>query len=69
MSGVFELKDDVSSHVRDLISQILNTDPSMRPSTDEILAHPWMADAKDVIDIFSDNEKQRIHSEFTFVDG
>lgn len=32
----------ISDHARDLITKILNNDPSRRPNVDEILMHPWL---------------------------
>ena len=32
----------ISDPAKDMISRILNNDPSRRPSLDEILSHPWV---------------------------
>lgn len=33
----------ISSHIKDLITKILNLNPIMRPSLDDIMAHPFMS--------------------------
>jgi polo-like kinase 1 len=32
----------ITDHARDIITQILNNDPSKRPTVDEILQHEWI---------------------------
>ena len=34
----------------------------------QILAHPWMADAKDTVELFTQAEKNYIRSEYTYTD-
>ncbi|OCH90214.1 Pkinase-domain-containing protein [Obba rivulosa] len=41
--GVYEDPEWLSEEARDLIRQILQTDPTMRPAIAQILAHPWFA--------------------------
>jgi polo-like kinase 1 len=33
----------ISESARDLITKILNNDPSKRPTVDEVLRHDWMS--------------------------
>jgi serine/threonine protein kinase len=44
IEGNYELPPEISESARDLIMHILNTDPLLRPSISDILAHPWMHD-------------------------
>lgn len=69
IKGEFELKDDISIEARALLRQILEVDPRARISTEEILAHPWLSDAKDEVEIFIDTEKERIRKEFIYNDA
>ncbi|KAJ1520948.1 hypothetical protein ONE63_004025 [Megalurothrips usitatus] len=34
--------DEVSDSAKDLVTQLLRTDPSVRPTADEALQHPWV---------------------------
>ncbi|GMH72888.1 hypothetical protein TrST_g12066 [Triparma strigata] len=42
-AGEYKAPDYISTEVRDLIRRILNTDPEMRLSIDQIRRHPWCA--------------------------
>jgi hypothetical protein len=39
-------------------------DPRKRLSAVEVLSHPWLKDAKDEIDVFTQKEKDVIHKEY-----
>eukprot|EP00002_Diphylleia_rotans_P029536 TRINITY_DN6018_c0_g3_i1.p1 TRINITY_DN6018_c0_g3~~TRINITY_DN6018_c0_g3_i1.p1 ORF type:complete len:491 (-),score=113.16 TRINITY_DN6018_c0_g3_i1:359-1831(-) len=41
--GKFSIPPDITTEARELISGLLTTDGTKRPSLDEIKAHPWMA--------------------------
>lgn len=51
---VFSQDSDLSAEAKDLISLILNPDPTKRPTVEEILNHPWMNVGKDD-DIYTSN--------------
>ena len=42
LSGDYSIPKFVSSEGRDLIKNILNTDPTKRYTIDDIRRHPWM---------------------------
>lgn len=39
--------DEISAGAKDLITQMLNPDPALRPSAREALSHPWLNQASD----------------------
>lgn len=49
--------DLISDGARDLLKQLLEKDPLKRITIAGILAHPWMRDAKDTVDLFTNAEK------------
>lgn len=44
LNSDFELPEHLSLESRDLISQLLNKNPILRPSADEVCQHPWFRD-------------------------
>ncbi len=42
LAGKYPLPDGISAEARSLISRILNQDPALRPTIEEILCDPWM---------------------------
>ena len=67
ISGQYELKDEISNEAWDLIKWILEVDPEKWITTDEILEHKWLSNAKeDMNDIFTETEKDKIRKEFTY---
>ena len=45
--GDFEYDDLQSEPLRDLLSQMLTVDPTYRPDSEEVLAHPWLSIAEE----------------------
>jgi serine/threonine protein kinase len=59
-------KDDISHEAISLIKSILNKDPEKRFTPKDILSHPWMNDCPKALDLFTKDEKNRIHKEFDY---
>ena len=49
----YKLQDCISKEARDMLTGLLEKDPVKRLTTRAILAHPWMADAKDTFELFT----------------
>ena len=64
----YKLQDCISKEARDILSGLLEKDPAKRLTTLQIMAHPWMADAKDTVELFTQAEKNYIRSEYTYTD-
>ena len=64
----YEIKDSVGALPNDLIRKILQPDPDKRLTISEILAHPWMTSIPRSIEMFTEEEKEKIRTEFTFAD-
>jgi serine/threonine protein kinase len=47
-----------------LIHSLLQTDPRKRLSAVEVLGHPWLKDAKEELDVFTQKEKDVIKKEY-----
>lgn len=62
----YKLQDCISKEARDILSGLLEKDPAKRLSTRQILAHPWMSDAKDTVELFTQAEKNYIRTEYTY---
>ena len=61
INGKYDLKDEkLSDSAIDLIKQLLEVDPRKRLSAYEVLSHPWLKDASDEMDIFTQKEKDTI---------
>lgn len=60
----FSLKDTISEEAIDLIKKILEPNPDQRPTISEILAHPWFDNISEEIELFNDQEKEKIIKEF-----
>lgn len=72
MEARYNLKDEISDQAKDLIRSLLNTDHNTRLSVKQTLKHSWLADA-DVEnlpnnEIFNEDEKEVIRSEYTYND-
>ena len=65
-NGTYTLKDDVSKEGRKLIKGILEINPQKRLKLKEILNTPWLEDAPESLDIFTDNEKETIKKELIY---
>ena len=68
MKAEYKLQDCISKDARDMLSGLLEKDPTKRLTVKQILGHPWMADAKDSVELFTQAEKNYIKSEYTYVD-
>lgn len=44
LSGLYNLKDDVSMEVRDLLQRMLESNPNQRCTIPQILCHKWFSD-------------------------
>ena len=64
----YSLKSDISEASRDLLKKILEPDPRKRLSIPEILVHPWFADLKEGLEMFNEQEKEKIKIEFSYND-
>lgn len=63
------MKEDVSEEAKNLIRGLLCVDPKKRLSVRRVLMHPWLAGTELLsLDIFKDEEKEVIRSEFTYND-
>ena len=47
MKGKYSLKEDISESARSMLKGLLERDPSMRLTSAEVLAHPWMTNIDD----------------------
>lgn len=59
-------KNEVSEEAIGLLKGILEKEPSKRLSYKQILAHPWMADVEPHMDLFTEQEKEKIKAEFDY---
>ena len=66
LRGKYNLKEEASIEARDLLTKILQSDPSIRLNEQEILAHPWMASVEANAEMFSIEEKDFIEKEFSY---
>jgi serine/threonine protein kinase len=62
----YSLKDTISEHATDLIRRILEPCPVERLSISQILAHPWFEEINEDIELFNEQEKEKIIREFTY---
>jgi serine/threonine protein kinase len=69
MEARYNMKDEISEPAKNLIRGLLNVDPVKRFSVTQVLQHEWLAGAQFLSkDIFNDEEKEVIRSEFTYND-
>jgi serine/threonine protein kinase len=72
LEAKYNLKDEISEGAKDLIRCLLNTDYQARLSIKQVLKHKWLADADQANlpggEIFNEEEKEVIRSEFTYND-
>jgi len=59
-------KNEVSEEAIGLLKGILEKEPSKRLSYKQILTHPWMADVEPHMDLFTEQEKEKIKAEFDY---
>ena len=49
----YTLKDDISASARDLLSKLLEKDPTKRLTIPQILVHDWLKDVNEQIQLFT----------------
>ena len=64
INAKYSLKDTISDEASDLITKILEPNPTHRYTISEILSHPWYAEIDEDIELFNDIEKEKIVREF-----
>ena len=64
----YTLQDCISKDARDLLKGLLEREPAKRLTIRQIYAHPWLKDAADTVELFTQAEKNYIKSEFTYND-
>ena len=57
MKGEFTLQEGISREAKDLLKSLLEINPAKRITIPGILAHPWIVDAKDSVELFTQAEK------------
>ena len=67
ISGQYTLKENISSDARDLLKHMLEVDPNKRISENDILSHPWLQKTQGKISLFSEEEKEAIKKEYSYV--
>lgn len=65
----YTLKDDISEEARNLLYGLLEKDPMKRLTIPQILAHEWLNDVDEKMQLFTEQEKELIKSEFTYNDA
>ncbi|KAK8842571.1 hypothetical protein M9Y10_025429 [Tritrichomonas musculus] len=50
LEGQIEVPDGITYELQNLMTNMLNTDPNLRPSAEEILQHPWFEGMEENID-------------------
>lgn len=61
INGKYELKEEkLSDTAQGLLRQLLEVDVKKRLSACEVLSHPWLKDAPEEMDIFTQKEKDTI---------
>ena len=65
IKGDYKIKEG-TENAKDLQRRMLEVDPEKRITPAQILSHPWMKDAKDEMEIFTETEKNIIAKEFTY---
>ena len=58
------MADLFTLEVRDLIAKLLTIDPESRLTATGALAHPWLKDAPNTMDVFTEKEKDLILKEY-----
>ena len=54
---------------RSLLKGLLEKDPAKRMTVPEILKHPWFKNLEKSMQIFNEQEKEKILNEFTYNDA
>lgn len=58
----YTLSEGISKDAKDLLKLLLEKDPKLRITTAGIFNHPWMRDAKDTVELFTQAEKNYMMS-------
>ena len=64
MIGKYELPEDVSKDLRDLLKHILEPNPNLRIPISDIMSHPWMEGTDSLEMIFSTEEILNLKKEY-----
>ena len=62
----YSLKESISENAIDLIRRILEPNPTQRLTISQILSHPWFNSMNSEIELFNDEEREKILREFTY---
>ena len=68
LRGCYTLKEDISQEARDMLRGLLEINPHKRLTIPEILAHPWLKDYDETLELFNDTEREMIKKEYTYND-
>jgi len=69
IKGKYHLKEDtqkISQDAKNLLRSMLETDPKKRISIAKILDHPWMKLPENPPDIFNEEERNVVKTEFIY---
>ena len=66
ITAKYSIKDTISETAIDLIKHILEPDPLKRFTIPQILKHSWFDEINENIELFNDQEKEKILKEFTY---
>jgi serine/threonine protein kinase len=69
IKGKYTLAEGVSKEAKDLLNKLLEKDPTLRLTIPNILAHAFMKDAKDTVQLFTNAEKKYMKTEFSYIEG
>lgn len=65
ITGKYDISEEkLSEPAKDLIAKLLTVDPKKRLSAYEVLGHPWLKEALNEMDIFTQKEKDSIFKEY-----
>ena len=56
----------MTPEAKDLIRKLLEVDPKKRLTIPQIMAHPWMQQIDEELNIFNEEEREVIFKEYTF---
>ena len=69
LKAKYSLKEEgISEEAKSLITSCLEKDISQRITIPQILAHPWLADVKEDLQLFSESDREYIRNEFSYND-
>lgn len=65
----YSLKESMSDNVKDLLKKLLEPDPAKRLKINKVLDHIWFTDVDETIELFTEEEHEKIKKEFTYKDA